>query len=221
MLKRDLGIEITELRPALSSVQLEDYPYGELSGISFENAGISIWRNGKNLAENHGGLLFTHRDISGPAVMNISKLMLPGDEIRINYLAPMSFDKAFDTLKKASHGAGADPANIIASEFHLPKRFCRMLSCRSGSSLKNLARQMTGEAFTVASVSGFNSAMTTSGGIELSQLKLSSMEFKALPGLFAAGEVLDIDGITGGYNLQFAYSSACAAAENISQLIKN
>ena len=57
--------------------------------------------------------------------------------------------------------------------------------------------------------------MATNGGIDISQLNTSSMEFKELPGIFAVGEVLDIDGNTGGYNLQFAFSSACAAAASI------
>ena len=67
---------------------------------------------------------------------------------------------------------------------------------------------MTGDTFLVASVAGYNKAMVTAGGISLTEINSKRMELKRYPGLYAIGEVLDIDGFTGGYNLQFAYSSA-------------
>ena len=218
VLTRDLGIAVTELRPALSSVKPEGYPYAELSGISFDDAAVSIRSGNKKAAEHSGGLLFTHRDLSGPAVLNISKYADPGDELRINYLGSIGYDEALDRLKSAVQGTGADLANITASEFGLPKRFCQLLTGRCGSSLKKLAAALTGESFVISSVSGFDKAMTTGGGIELSQADLSSMEI--MPGLFAIGEALDIDGITGGYNLQFAYSSARAANAKIEEILQ-
>lgn len=219
VLRRDLKLDITELKPALSSVQVSDYPYGELSGISFKNAMVSIWRDGKRLAQNEGGLLLTHRDLSGPAVMNISKLALPKDRLHINYIHPISYEEAFARMKSAVRNTKSGLASVMASEFRLPKRFCQIMIERHGDSIKNLARQMTCEEFPISSVSGFNRAMVTSGGLELSQLKLSTMELKDLPGLLAIGEAVDIDGITGGYNLQFAYSSARAAADCIAELL--
>ncbi len=233
VLERDLGIHCTELRPALSSVQVKDYPYRELSGISFENASVTIQRNSvcpdmsstagkssrsraqRQSVSNCGGLLFTHKDFSGPAVLNISKHAAPGGKIQINYLHPLSERDVLDRLKKASSGAKGRLSNIIAAEFNLPKRFCQILTGRYGESLKKLARQLTSESFEISSVSGFRRAMCTCGGVELSQIDLSSMEVKGAPGLFVIGEALDIDGITGGYNLQFAYSSARAAADCI------
>jgi predicted Rossmann fold flavoprotein len=233
VLERDLGIHSTELRPALSSVQVKDYPYRELSGISFENASVTIQKSsvcpdmsstagksGRSRAprqsvSNCGGLLFTHKDFSGPAVLNISKHAAPGGKIQINYLHPLSERDVLDRLKKASSGAKGKLSNIIAAEFNLPKRFCQILTDRYGESLKKLARQMTCESFEISSVSGFRRAMCTCGGVELPQIDLSSMEVKGAPGLFVIGEALDIDGITGGYNLQFAYSSARAAADCI------
>ena len=103
-------------------------------------------------------------------------------------------------------------SGIIADEFGLPKRFCQLLTARYGESLKKLASQLTEETFEISSVSDFRKAMCTSGGVDLSCIDLSTMQAKKLPGIYVIGEALDIDGITGGYNLQFAYSSACAAA---------
>ena len=219
ILERDLELKCTELKPALSSVQIKDYPYGELSGISFKNAAVSIFKNGRKEAANSGGLLFTHNDLSGPAVLNISKYSAPGDTIQISYLYPLDRDTVLSRLKKADHQSSSRLSNVIADEFGLPKRFCQLLTARYGESLKKLAAQLTGEIFEIISVSGFSKAMCTSGGVDLSCIDLSTMQAKKLPGIYVIGEALDIDGITGGYNLQFAYSSACAAADNIAQTV--
>ena len=211
VLRNDLDIEITELKPSLTPIQVNEYPYAELSGISFESIHTSIWYKDKKIAETCEDLLFTHKDMSGPAVINISKYAQPGGKLRINYLHPLNYEQVLERLKKVFHGAKGSPANIIAAEFDLPKRFCQLLTARHGEALKNLARNLTGEEFIINSVSGFNKAMATSGGIDLKQVSTSTFEFKEHPGLYAIGEALDVDGITGGYNLQFAYSSARAA----------
>lgn len=265
VLQKNLSIQVSKLRPALSSIQVTDYPYGELAGISFENAQVTILpqreknaggnmagcikdtdRNIKPCAEPGGdymtfcikpndnacglparkqkkkaekrssargeALLFTHKDLSGPAILNLSKYAAQGDVLKINYLYPLQYQQAAERLKAAFHATKANAANVIAAEFDLPKRFCQLLSGRTGSSIKNLAKNLTGEEFSIASVSGFRKAMATSGGIALSQINTATMECKEHPGLFAIGEALDVDGITGGYNLQFAYSSAKTAA---------
>ncbi len=215
VLERDLHIDISCLRPALSSVCVANYPYSHLSGISFENVMISVSGNGGKHAENRGGLIFTHSDLSGPAVMDISKYISPGDTISINYLYPLDNVKVLEILKNSVKKRRTSTSNTISSEFGLPKRLCRSMVERYGESLKKLADKLTCESFIVSSVSGFDKAMVTSGGIDISQLDLSSMEFKDHPGLFAIGEALDIDGMTGGYNLQLAYSSARTAIAHI------
>lgn len=215
VLKKALKLSSTPLVPALSSIQVIDYPYCELSGISFENAKISIFQNQKKTAENVGALLFTHTDFSGPGILNISKYAAPENIIEINYLYPLNYETAFERLKKALHGNKSQTSTIVASEFSLSKRFVQNLVKRAGNSAKAISLTLTGEKFTVHSTSGFSKAMVTSGGIELSQINMKTMEAKKLPGIFIIGEVLDIDGITGGYNLQFAYSSAKTASDSI------
>ncbi len=215
ILERDLGIAVTPLKPALSSIQVCDYPYGALSGISFEASGISIWRDGRKIAQNTGALLFTHQDLSGPAILNISKFAEAGDVLKINYVAPLNYNDVLSRLKSATHGSRSGFAGIIAAEFHLPLRFCKELIGQCGESLKLWARLLTGQELTVSSTSGFNKAMATSGGVELSQVDMTTMELKAHPGIYIIGEALDVDGITGGYNLQFAYSSGRVAVYSI------
>lgn len=211
VLRNDLSIEITELKPSLTPIQVNEYPYAELSGISFENINTSIWHKDKKIAETCEDLLFTHKDLSGPAVINISKYAQPGGKLKINYLHPLNYEQVLSMLKSAFHGAKGSTANIIASEFDLPKRFCQLFTARHGEALKTLAHSLTGEEFIINSVSGFNKAMATAGGIALDQINTSTFELKNHPGLYAIGEALDVDGITGGYNLQFAYSSAKSA----------
>ena len=162
-------------------------------------------------------MLFTHKDLSGPAILNLSKYAAQGDILKINYLYPLQYQQAAERLKAAFHGTKTNAANVVAAEFNLPKRFCQLLTSRAGNSIKKLAGKLTGEEFSIVSVSGFHKAMATSGGIALSQINTATMEFKELPGLFAIGEAVDVDGVTGGYNLQFAYSSAKAAASAILQ----
>lgn len=219
VLKESLSMQVSKLRPALSSIQVADYPYGELAGISFENAQVTIVpKKSEKISSSQGeALLFTHKDLSGPAILNLSKYAAQGDILKINYLYPLQYQQAAQRLKAAFHGAKTCASNIIAAEFGLPKRFCQLLSSRAGSSIKKLAKTLTGEEFCIVSVSGFQKSMATSGGIDLSQINPVTMECKEHPDLFAIGEALDVDGITGGYNLQFAYSSAKAAASAILQ----
>lgn len=216
VLREDLGLDITKLRPALSPVLVEEYPYEQLSGISFDPAGITIMRDGKIISKNSDALLLTHRDMSGPAVLNISKYVLPADRLIIDYVYPATYEQVVSDLKQDLSGPGRDAASLIAARYRLPKRFCQLLVSRYGASPKKLAHALTGECFTVKDVAGFGKAMVTSGGIDMKEIKTSTMELKKHPGIYSIGEVCDIDGETGGYNLQFAYSSARAAATDIS-----
>ena len=216
VLREDLGLNITKLRPALSPILVEEYPYEQLSGISFDPAGITIMRDGKVISKNSDALLLTHRDMSGPAVLNISKYVLPADRLIIDYVYPATYEQVVSGLKKDLSGPGRDAASLIAARYRLPKRFCQLLVSRYGASPKKLAHALTGECFTVKDVAGFGKAMVTSGGIDMKEIKTSTMELKKHPGIYSIGEVCDIDGETGGYNLQFAYSSARAAAADIS-----
>ena len=219
VLSDDLGIIITELKPSLAPVKVAEYPYTELSGISFESPSVSFWDGDKKLIQYEDAVLFTHKDFSGPGILNISKYASVGCQMKINYVHPLNYEDVLSRLKIATANSKADMNNILASEFDLPKRFCQNLVSRYGEGLKNLAKALTGETFVVNSVAGFNKAMATAGGIELSQVKLQTMEFKSLPGLFAIGECLDVDGMTGGYNLQFCYSSARACGVRITELL--
>ena len=215
VLKRDLEIEIIQPKPALSPIKVQNYPYTELSGIAFANAGVTLTDGDCKLAAHNGGLLLTHRDFSGPAVMNISKYGIVGGQIRLNYVYPYTYEDVLARLKKTMNGSKESTDKIVAGTFDLPRRLAKVVVQRAGNSPKELAKALTGDTFTITSIGSFNQAMATAGGIALAEMNLKTMELKKHPNLYAIGEMLDIDGMTGGYNLQFAYASACTAAQNI------
>ena len=235
VLRRDLGLPINELRPALTPITVEDYPYSDIAGVTLSaevklvSALSSInpsLNSSKTATESlpkmkakpiscFGELLFTHNNFSGPAAINLSAALNPGNSVIINYLHPMKYDKAFSMLQAATIGNKAEFANIIAKTFDLPKSFSVIIASRSNSSTKAAARLLTEDTFTVKSCGTFDNAMVTKGGVSLDEIDLATMELKIHPGIYIIGEALDINGETGGYNLQFAYSSALTCCNHL------
>ena len=197
-LRKIPSLEFIEPRSALAPIRVVDYPYGELSGISVSDVELCIG-TGKNSHKQKGDILLTHKNLSGPAVLNISRYAESGEQIRINWL-PGSSDPLGD------------------AESRLPKRLYRLIAKRAMTdkgfiSTKKLESLLTADTFTIEACEP--NGMVTKGGIALSCVDVKTMELKAHPGIYAIGEVLDVDGNTGGYNLQFCWSSACTAAEAV------
>ena len=130
---------------------------------------------------------------------------------------------ATSTELKYSHGRrdevstaqSGELGNIIAREFALPRRFAKEVAKRSACSAKKAAVLLTEDRFEIESRGDFSKAIVTAGGLRLDQFDCKSMQLKSAPNAYCIGEMLDVDGITGGYNLQFAWSSARAAAASI------
>lgn len=208
VLKDSFDLKVIQPKPSLVPIFVENYPYTEASGISFRNIGISILRDNKRIASKVGDVLLTHQNLSGPAILDISRYVINGDKIVLNYLYPHSLEEIFSRLKVVTKGNKKSLDNIVCSEFDLPKKLVQIVVRDSKEQLKALAQNLCGQGFTVSGVSGYKEAMCTAGGISLEEINLKIMECKRVPGLHLIGEVVDIDGDTGGYNLQFAYSSA-------------
>lgn len=222
------GIEIVDLRPSLVPVYVEGYGYSSLSGIAIRNAEISLdTEEKKKRRSRRGDILFTHKNLSGPGIIDFSRYLNQGDRFRINYI-PDGF-KSGETLK--TQGVSKSLGNYLLEETGLPKAFLQEIvekiegvswddktSSVSGGKVKELQAILTGEVFLVNGKAGLDKAMATAGGIALSEISTKTMESKKHPGLFFCGEVLDVDGDTGGYNIQFAFSSGYLAAQHISQL---
>ena len=226
VLKNALGVEITELHPALSPIYVQNYPFEELSGISLKNAGLKIFNKNSSSHEAAGDLLLTHRSFSGPLILNNSRYINTGSRVEINFVFPYTVSSVLSSIKEVFRGNNKTVSSFFAEKYSLPKRFVaavleppglneRKLSSLTGGEMEAAARAFAAADYSVSGVGSFREAMATSGGVCLDSVNLSAMESKTYKGLYFIGEVLDIDGNSGGYNLQFAYSSARAALDAI------
>ena len=228
MLSLIRDVKIIPPKPSLTPVYTEDYRFGELSGISFDNVGLSI-RNvsGNKVHAAEGSLLFTRNTFSGPVIINNSRYMDKGTRLEINFIPDINMYELVNRFKKDFPGNKKSPHIYLSDEFKLPKRFLRVVcdglkmserkvSQLTGKDMEELATALTCSVFIIEKVGGFNEAMATCGGVSLENWNPKTSGHNERKGLYFIGEVLDIDGDTGGYNLQFAYSSARAAAADIS-----
>lgn len=221
VLKRDLGISVITPRPALVPIYVEKYPFSSLSGVSIQNVQIKIQCHTFT-----GDILFTHRGLSGPVILNHSRSMKAGTGLEINFLFPYTMDSSIAQMKQDFSGNHKTIETYLSESFHLPRRFVEIISRQaglshrktsslSGSEIRSLSQLLCRNRYSVSGTGGFRQAMITAGGVSCEEVNLRTMESKEYPGLYFIGEVLDIDGDTGGYNLQFAFSSAVAAASHI------
>ena len=223
-----LGHHIAPVGPALAPIRVRDYPFGDLAGISFEGLSLSLFREGKKVREGSGDLMFTHAGLSGPGILHLSRYVLPGDTLKISFLPGMRQELLTKDLVDRIAVFGTQQVKSILSGYSLPARFiARVLELLglpgdlTGAHLPKkkraeLVRMLTAFPFVVSGTGDWNEAMVTRGGISLDEVDSSTMESLIVPRLYCIGEVIDIDGDTGGYNLQAAFSTAMAAARDLS-----
>jgi len=224
-----LGVALVPRRPALVPIYVRDYPYGKLAGISFPDAAITlISKAERRRITGRESLLLTHRGFSGPVILNRARYAAQGDELTICYLPREDAGTLRRRLLELTTGNAKQIGTALEHATGLPGRFlesiCRRVgvapdtkaSRLSGRELGEIARLLTADAYEISGTGGFSAAMATAGGVSLDEVDLRTMESRRYPGLYFAGEVLDVDGDTGGYNLQFAFSSAQLAAGQVS-----
>ena len=182
--------------------------------------------------DRRGPLLLTHEAFSGPCIIDSSRYVETGDRLEINWIGSNSTDILLHRLHKKAEKSKSFAVSHMAetlkeSGFIVPQRFLDLQFQRCGADPARKASQtgskiwalilriLTEDTFSVSGKGGFSSSMVTKGGISLDAVNLRTMESRQYPGLFFAGEVLDVDGDTGGYNLQFAFSSSACAVKNI------
>lgn len=224
---RELGHTVVEPRPALAPVEPGTYAFADLAGVSVPDAGLRVVRGGRQVAAGRGDLLFTHTGLSGPGVLDLSRDLRPGDRLLVSFVSispPDTLDARLVRLC-AERGAARLPTSL--APLGIPERLLRQLLAEAGLSeettgarlnrdgRRRLAGVLGGLPFMVSRIGGFSVAMATAGGVALDEVNPKTMESALVPGLFFAGEVLDIDGDTGGYNLQAAFSTAALAAASL------
>ena len=213
-LARQFGLKIVEPRPALVPLTLggDETLFRELSGVSTQVVAAA----GK--AQFREAALFTHRGLSGPAILQISSYWRHGEPVSIDFLP----ERAPGWLREAKRGA---PRTTMRRAMGLPDRLAETLAERIGLSgeLANHADRVLDEAerrladwrFTPTGTEGFAKAEVTIGGISTAELSSRSMAAARVPGLYAIGEAVDVTGWLGGYNFQWAWASGWAAGQAI------
>lgn len=220
-----LGQPVTDIGPALSPLLISPFPFAGLAGMSFSSLRYSLWRDGKKQGDFCGDLLFTHFGLSGPGILDASRWIRPGDVLRLSFAGDLRREEfAAEVARLAAEHPGWQAGTLLA-RFRIPERLVRRLLAISRipdqltcahlpASLRTaLVTSCTECPVTVERVGDFSIAMATRGGVRLDSVNQKTMESKLVPGLFFAGEVLDIDGDTGGYNLQAAFSTGYCAAQ--------
>lgn len=225
------GHTIVSTRPALVPLTVQANWIGELRGITLADVVLKVTEDNKTLSSRRGSMLFAHFGLTGPAPLDVSRavsghpspsrLMLEVD------LLPGESEQQFDEfLRTESLASGKKQLAVVLSE-KLPRRICDQLLALNGQPIDRKAAALSkpDRQKLVASVKrlriplrgtlGFEKAEVTAGGVSLDEVDSRTMQSKRVPGLYFAGEVLDLDGWIGGYNFQSAWSTGWLAGRQL------
>ncbi|MEW6027345.1 MAG: NAD(P)/FAD-dependent oxidoreductase [Planctomycetota bacterium] len=218
---RRLGHRIIEPRPALVPLELVSSWFHKLQGVK-SDVELILAVHDKTVAKETGELLFTHYGISGPIVLNVSRLIgIPESEFTINFFPGYDVEKlkASLTARWQTH-----PQKTLANSLVglLPKKLCAVLTAElkladkqvnqiTRKELEFIAERLIRWPIAIKKARGFDESMVTAGGVAMDEVNTRTMESLKVRGLYLAGEILDIDGVSGGYNLQFAWSTGYIA----------
>lgn len=210
---KKFGINVTTLRPGLVPLTFQDQErsfFESLAGVALP---VRISHAGRNFEE---AMLFTHRGVSGPAILQISSYWKDGETLSIDLLP----EKADAEVFSAAQRGGSSAQQILSKIW--PKRFAeawcaehapqKPLARCTKSEIESLNSSIHGWEESFAGTEGYPKAEVTLGGIDTGELSSKSMEARKVPGLYFIGEVVDVTGWLGGYNFQWAWASAHAAA---------
>ncbi len=226
----DLGHRIVDVGPALTPILIKDYPFFDLAGLSFMDMKISLYRQ-KKIRDHQGDILFTHQGLSGPGILDLSRYIRAGDTLKLSFIPREKREALEEWLlertrldgKMALRSVLADLPHSVPLSPRLIKRILEISGIETDLSLAHLTKGMrtrlidnlTGLDLVVSELGGYDQAMVTRGGVDTREVNPKTMESKIAKGLYLIGEVLDVDGDTGGYNLQAAFSTGMLAARSI------
>lgn len=237
-LAKQAGHKITDLVPSLVPLEIHEGFCSELMGLSLRNTAIKVvdTENGKTVFTDFGEMLFTHFGVSGPMILSASAHMrnMKSGKYKIYIdLKPALTTEQLDAriLRDFSENTNKNFINSLNSL--LPKKLVPVIVKLSKIPLSTKVNQITKEQRAAlvqllkgmcVTVTGFRpvaEAIITSGGIDISQINPKTMESKLICGLYFAGEVIDVDAYTGGFNLQIAFSTGRLAGLSAAEEIKN
>ena len=219
-LAQQFGVPLIERRPGLVPLTFDGdgwAPYAQLAGLALP-VEISTGSKKERMAF-HEDLLFTHRGLSGPAVLQISSYWREGMPLAINLAPGVQLSEALATAKIRSKKRIANelatlvPSRLADAWAGQSEDWQRPINEAADKALARLAEQLARWELTPTGTEGYKKAEVTLGGVDTRALSQQTMECKAQPGLYFIGEVVDITGWLGGYNFQWAWASAFACAQ--------
>lgn len=214
-LATQFGLAVTDTRAALVPFTFSEGRFQPLAGVAHP---VQITANNTSFDE---AMLFTHRGLSGPAVLQISSYWREGDPTAVNFFPNRDF---YSEIRAKRNSDGRRNLSTVLGQFfqgRLAEYFSETLQLKgnladqSDAELKRLADTFTNWEITPSGTEGYRTAEVTLGGIDTDELSSKTMEAKSVPGLYVIGEAMDVTGWLGGYNFQWAWSSGFAAGSAI------
>ena len=225
------GHRITELSPALVPFETEEPVAAQLQGLSLRNIRAVIRKGNKVLYEEFGEMLFTHYGVSGPVLLSassyVTKKIREGGLVLSVDLKPALSEEQLDARILRDFGEVKNRQFKNALAHLLPAKLIPVIVERSGIPPEKKVNEITREErrgivsqvkdfrLTLKGLRDYKEAIITQGGVCVGEINPSTMESKLVKGLYFAGEVLDVDGVTGGYNLQIAWSTGYLAGMSV------
>ncbi|MCG2699216.1 NAD(P)/FAD-dependent oxidoreductase [Candidatus Parcubacteria bacterium] len=230
---REIGHKIINPAPALAPIETEENWVKDVQGLSLKNVGVALFQNNKKQDSRFGEMLFTHFGLSGPIILDLSKkigeLLAAGEVILKIDLKPALDILTLDKRLQRDFKGNRNFKNYLPEL--LPQKLCdlvarfaeispdKKLNSITKEERKKLIGALKGLKLTAKRSVGFSRAIVTSGGVDLKEIDSKTMRSKIISNLFFAGEIIDLDGPTGGYNLQICWSTGHAAGTNANRQI--
>jgi len=230
-LARRAGHSIEMVRPALVPLETEGYTAQKLQGLNLKNVKAAVWVNDKKIDEDFGEMIFTHFGLSGPIILTLSRIVVDElhkknkVEVAIDLKPALDDQKLDKRLLRDLNENGKKkiinvfrfwlPATMVPVYIDLlgidPEKECHQVSSKERKQIRNLLKNLR---FRITNHRSFKEAIITAGGIPTNEISSKTMESKLIEGLYFAGEMIDLDAETGGYNLQIAYSTGWLAGNS-------
>lgn len=232
VLAKSVGHTVTPIKPSLVPLVCSNNFVPKLQGLSLKNVAVTIFENDKEIFSDFGEMLFTHYGVSGPVILSASSHIRNMDKEGYNYKISIDLKPAldFETLDKRILRDFSELSNkdfINSLNKLLPKKLIPVIVLLSGIEPSKKVNQLTKEErhalvsliknlqLNVSDFRPVEEAIVTSGGINVKEIDPKTMKSKIIDNLYFAGEVIDVDAYTGGFNLQIAFSTAVLLADNL------
>lgn len=229
---KELGHNIVSLNPSLVPIVLKEVWIKELQGLSLKNVELSIFEGKKKVYKEFGEMLFTHYGISGPLVLSGSRFVKKDKNFTASIdLKPALSDQELDKRIQRDFLEFKNKDIKNALDLLLPQKIiiplihkCGIEESKKVNSItkeerKNLVNSIKNFTFTISGLRPIDEAIVTAGGVDINEIDAHSMNSKIVENLYFAGEVMDVDAYTGGYNIQIALSTGFMAANGIANKI--